>query len=1078
MHSIQTPWFDSPQEVIDELKSNINTGLDSEESFSRLSIYGPNELPQKPPTSFWKLVAKQFEDLLVLILLGAAIISFILALFEDAEDRVTAFVEPVVILLILIANACVGVVQETNAEKAITSLKRYEASNCEVLRDGIKSKLPATGLVPGDIVYVSVGDKVPADCRLVAIYSSILTADQSILTGESDSVEKTVDKLPKDNISPSIQNIKERNNESSSPLRQRSVSVEKTLYDRKQNMSTRSLVNQDKTNILFSGTLITAGKACAVVLETGTSTAIGKIHVSLQQDDDDEDTPPTPLKQQLDKFGEQLSKLIGVICVLVWLINIGNFDDPSFGGVFNGAVYYFKIAVALAVAAVPEGLPAVVTTCLALGTRQMAKEGAIVRTLDSVETLGCTTVICVDKTGTLTTNKMCCQKTVIFSEETPRKGSGEEIRLTCASIDVAFDQDSYKPSGAVMYTKSGRKVMLEDHRALREMVKIGSLCNEADVVKGEDDGLWKRIGEPTEAAIRVFSEKLWNSQESSDREVSAKKYWSDEYSLEHTLEFTRERKSMSVACRHRLHDQETLVLFTKGAPESLISRSTNIMLQTGHIELLTESMKKYILGEVELLCNKGLRCLALCRGTFDAKKVLNLRNREHFEEIEQHLTFIGIVGISDPVRESAKETIRQCKLAGVRIVVLTGDNQVTAKAVCTELGLISDRFLDAKFGSKFNYFKDVGPEDDLENSPFLSTGSTEVSGLQWESMSGSKRLNQVQSLVCMSRVEPKHKLEVVRLLEQSNEVVAMLGDGVNDAPALKKADIGVAMGSGTSVAKEASDLVLLDDNFSTIISAVRHGRAIFANTKQFIRYLVSSNIGEVCCIFFAAALGIPEVLTPVQLLWVNFVTDGLPATALSFNKPERRSMLQKPRGRNEGIINNFTAFRYAIIGLYVGVAVVLGFVWWFVSFEGGPQVTFSELCNWQSCEGAQCQVFKKDGASTVGLSILVMIEMLNAFNSLSEKESLLHITPFSNPWLIGAVALSVLLHCLILYIPSFASIFGVTPLSFREWQAVIYFSLPVIMIDEIVKIFARRGLETSYANFCGSSKPTQLKNRL
>jgi len=511
------------------------TGLTDAQVQASRKLHGRNEIPPPERTSFIKLVISQFSDLLVLILLGAAVVSFILALFEDSEDRVTAFVEPAVILLILIANATVGVVQETNAEKAIEKLKESEARDARVLRNGHVSTLHASELVPGDIIFVEVGDKVPADARLVQLISPALLVTQAMLTGEPEEVGKRPERVTKPNA-----------------------------------------VLQEMFNMVFSGTLIVRGKASAVVVHTGPKTAMGQIATSLK---DEEDTK-TPLQKKLDEFGEQLSKVISVICVVVWVINIGHFTDPDHGGLIRGAIYYFKIAVALAVAAIPEGLPAVVTTCLALGTMKMAKKNAIVRSLPSVETLGCTTVICSDKTGTLTTNMMSVQKVLAVDTVKPRLSLKE----------FAVEGDSFSPIGRVLRCESKSSNIPIDAPAvqepsLRDIAKICSLCNEAsleyriDEKSDRKEGSFQKSGAPTEAALKVVAEKIgipepdanqkiFSSKDPNRRARACSDYWASRFERKHLLEFSRDRKSMSVV----MFEPQTRKnwLFCKGAPESVL----------------------------------------------------------------------------------------------------------------------------------------------------------------------------------------------------------------------------------------------------------------------------------------------------------------------------------------------------------------------------------------------------------------------------------------------------------------------------------------------------------------------------
>jgi len=448
-----------------------------------------------------------------------------------------------------------------------------------------------------------------------------------------------------------------------------------------------------------------------------------------------------------------------------------------------------------------------------------------------------------------------------------------------------------------------------------------------------------------------------------------------------------------------------------------------------------------ILKQVSRLGTEAFRCLAFAQTELlQTPSSAALASSDQYAELESKMTLVGIVAMVDPPRLQVQPAIEKCQRAGMRVVICTGDDRTTAEAVARSVGLLPPG----------------------EPQPGQS-----ISGEQWSSMDERQQREASFRLVVMHRVEPHHKLSLVQHLQANNEVVAMTGDGVNDAPALRQADIGVAMGSGTAVAREAADMVLADDNFATIVSAVRHGRAIFQNTKQFIRYLVSSNLGEVACIFFTAALGIPEALVPVQLLWVNLVTDGLPATALGFNPPDPQVMLRRPRQRKAPIVDRWSFIRFFIIGLYVGCAVVMGFIWWFTTFENGPRLTLDQLrdhercpqASWQMANGYDCEVFHRGGierASTVALSILVFIEMLNAFNALSEAESLLDVVPWTNKYLLMAVSLSISLHLFIVYVPACQHIFGVAALSLDEWGAVWWFSAPVILIDEILKYCTRR----------------------
>ncbi|XP_064165680.1 sarcoplasmic/endoplasmic reticulum calcium ATPase 2b [Anguilla rostrata] len=984
------------EEVYNHFNVNESTGLGLEQVKRQKEKWGPNELPAEEGKSLWELVLEQFEDLLVRILLLAACISFLLAWFEEGEETITAFVEPFVILLILIANAIVGVWQERNAENAIEALKEYEPEMGKVYRQDRKSvqRIRARDIVPGDIVEVAVGDKVPADIRLTSIKSTTLRVDQSILTGESVSVIKHTDPVPDPRA-----------------------------------------VNQDKKNMLFSGTNIAAGKAVGVVVATGVNTEIGKIRDEMVATEQER----TPLQQKLDQFGEQLSKVISLICIAVWLINVGHFSDPVHGGSWvRGAVYYFKIAVALAVAAIPEGLPAVITTCLALGTRRMAKKNAIVRSLPSVETLGCTSVICSDKTGTLTTNQMSvCRMFIVDSAE------GD----SCSLSEFTITGSTYTPEGVV--SQNGSPVRCSEFDSLVELATICALCNDSSLDYNEAKGVYEKVGEATETALCCLAEKM-NVFNTDLRNLSKVERANACCSVikqlmkkEFTLEFSRDRKSMSVYCTPNKPHSSTGKMFVKGAPEGVLDRCTHVRVG-GKKVALTAGIKEKILSAIREYGTgrDTLRCLALAtRDSPPHRDQMLLHDSTRFIQYETDLTFVGCVGMLDPPRAEVAASMRLCRLAGIHVIMITGDNKGTAVAICRRIGIF-------------------GPDEDISGRAYT--------GREFDDLPPAAQRQAVLTARCFARVEPSHKSKIVEYLQSYDEITAMTGDGVNDAPALKKAEIGIAMGSGTAVAKSASEMILADDNFSTIVAAVEEGRAIYNNMKQFIRYLISSNVGEVVCIFLTAAVGFPEALIPVQLLWVNLVTDGLPATALGFNPPDLDIMSRPPRNAREPLISGWLFFRYLTIGCYVGVATVGAAAWWFIAAEDGPRVTYYQLSHFLQCspdnvefQGVQCQVFESPYPMTMALSVLVTIEMCNALNSLSENQSLLLMPPWRNMWLLGAICLSMSLHFLILYVEPLPMIFQITPLNVTQWLMVLKISLPVILLDEVLKLVARLYLERS-----------------
>ncbi len=1052
-----------------ELLESSPDGLSTDDAQARIQQYGRNALQASKGKSIMTLVLEQFEDRLVQILLGVALLSGIFSYLEvrqatGDEALWKSFVEPFVILSILVLNAAVGVWQTSSAQDSLEALQRMQPTLATVLRDGVwQAGVPASDLVPGDVLEVRVGDKIPADARLVQLLTAAIQIDEGSLTGESVTVGKLAGE--EGTVKPNL------------PL-------------------------QDQRGMLYGGTMVTSGTGRAVVVQTGMDTQMGKIQKGVTQAKAEQ--PKTPLAIKLDEFGSTLTKIIGVICLAVWIISIPKMDDPSFSNSWEGAIYYAKVSVALGVAAIPEGLPAVITLCLSLGTRRMAQRNVIVRKLQSVETLGCTSVICTDKTGTLTTNEMTAVSLVLLEKQAGK---------TCFQ-EHRVDGVSYAPAGSIDGVTKDLEVKTLPNGALADVAAVAALCNDASIVGNDVDyhfdedivddkgntigrihnekvkkktGIFRkkgkidlekafeRVGEPTEAALCVLAEKIGGMAHYLEGEfidsrtglhinvppsvlASANvKEWRSLNARQATLEFNRDRKSMSVLCGSGRGGNRLLV---KGAPNLLIERCTHVKTRDGAVVPLTGSLRREINDMVSSLAMRPLRCLALAvkesgklesslksfspKEEGDVAKHPLLKNPSKYRDIETGLTLVGIVGIKDPARPEVAESIKLCAKAGIRVMMITGDAKDTAVAIARDVNILPQKVdgevIKAYEGREF----------------FLKSEEEQLELLRSDN-------------IVFCRAEPADKQKLVKMLQALKEIPAMTGDGVNDAPALQQAAIGVAMGiTGTEVAKEAADMILADDNFSTIVAAVEEGRRIYANMQAFICFLISCNIGEICAILIATVGGFPEPLTAMHLLWVNLVTDGPPATALGFNPPDPDLMSQRPRPSDEPIMTRWLMTRYCLTGLYVGLATVGIFVGHYLD-QG---VTLSQLSNWSKCGAAwepsggaeMCeQLFEGVGRQTpqtLSLTALVVMEMLKALSAVSVDSSLLRVSPLANPWLLLGVALPSMLHLGVMYsaklgVPALAESFGMSPLSLSDWTTVWSWALPILLVEEVLKSVGR-----------------------
>lgn len=908
--------------VLDQLRVT-HKGLTHEEAARRLQEYGPNELLAARGPSRLAMFAAQFKDFLVIVLLFAAVISAGTTYLENLINPVNPSlpIDTMVILVIVVINAIMGFVQEYRAEKAIEALKQLAAPRAHLIRNGEPLDVPAREVVPGDVLRIETGDRLPADARLIE--SSNLYSDEASLTGES---------LPaKKNATVTL--------EANAPV-------------------------GDRRNMVYSSMVITSGRGLAVVCRTGMATEIGRIAEMIHTAEEKE----TPLQRRMEHLGKQLGVAILVICFIVFGVQVWvKYMMASL--VPRTFLDLFMVAVALAVAAIPEGLPAVVTVTLALGVQRMIKRNAIIRHLPAVETLGSANIICSDKTGTLTKDEMTVRLLYVPDRTAQVTGAG------------------YEPKGEFLLGDAAIHPAQDAQLSL--LLRIGRLCSNATVRKGEKS--WEVLGDPTEAALVVVASKAGLDNHLLER-----------YPRIAELPFDAGRKRMSTL--HDTPDGEVLA-YVKGAPEVLLNLSTHILTAKG-ARPITDKDRSSILASNDQMASEALRVLAM------AYRVVPQTLCDISPEgVENQLTFVGLVGMMDPPRPEVREAVKLCHEAGITPVMITGDNKHTAVAVAKELGMFQP--------------------DDL-----VLTGQ-ELDGLSDEAL--TKMAPKVR---VYARVSPEHKLRIVQALKRHGYIAAMTGDGVNDAPALKSSDIGVAMGvTGTDVAKEAADMILTDDNFASIVSAVEEGRGIADNTRKFISFLLSCNVGEILALFIASILFIwwPLPLIAIQILFVNLVTDGLPALALGVDPIEADAMHRPPRDPKEGVITRRAWVRIFVVGSTIAAATLLAY-WWEIAVVGGGVPSEATVVR----------------ARTVAFTVMVVMELFQALNSRSDLRSLFSVGILRNRMLLVSLAISLGLQLAILYWYPLAQVFGVTALSLLDWGVIVLTSMSIFVVVEIAKLVDRR----------------------
>jgi P-type Ca2+ transporter type 2C len=916
-------------------------GLATPEAEKRLAEAGPNQLKSAPETPWWKRLLAQFEDFLVLILLAATVISGVEWALQSPRETNLPY-EAIVILAIVVLNALLGFFQEARAERSVRALMALAAPEASVVRDGERRRLPAAQIVPGDMVLVEAGDKIPADARLVE--SANLQTDEAPLTGESMPVSKDP----------------------------RPVDAEAGIGDRR--------------NMLYAGTVATYGRGRAVVVATGMSTEVGRIAGLLEAAEKE----ATPLQQELDRTGKRLTIAMLAICAVVFATGLA--ATPAID--LKAVLGLFLFAVALAVAAIPEALPAIVTVGLSLGVRRMAAAHAIVRKLPAVETLGAATVICSDKTGTLTRNEMTVRAVVAAGTLVDVAGSGyaPEGELTVGGMPLA-------------------RAPARVREAVEATLSAAALANDAALVKTGDR--WRVQGDPTEGALLVAARKAGIGE----RELAR-------FPRIAEIPFTSERKRHTTVHRDP-GDAGALRVFVKGAPEILLGKCRHVA-QDGALVPLDDALRVELAQRNEGLARQALRTLAVASRSLplSALGADGSAAPSVPDSVEDDLVLLGFVGMIDPPRPEAKAAVATARRAHIRTVMITGDHPATAEAIARELEI-------------------------------LEPGSRLMTGNELRRMGDAELDAVVEDVRVYARVDPEHKLRIVQSLQRKRHVVAMTGDGINDAPALKAANIGVAMGiTGTDVSKEAADMVLTDDNFASIVQATEEGRAIFENIRKYLIYLLSSNSGELFTMFagvtFAAVFGLLTAggapilpLLAVQLLWVNLVTDGPPALALGVDPKDPGIMDRPPRARGQGVLRKDDWVRLAGVGLAM-MAGTLGVL--DIYYPGGLVTAFAS--------GTAPNETDQEHAQTMAFTTLVLFQLFNVFNCRSSLRSA--VTGFlENRWLLAAVAVSLLAHLLALYVPVLRTAFHTVPLSASDWAVATGVAATLLVGMEIVKALLR-----------------------